>query len=282
MMKTRCVIALALLLAAIGCGKKKAEDAPKDSAKSTEGTAAGGETAEPTPAEGTPLRVAGASDLVAVMAEIEPRFEEASGAKVDFIPGSSGKLAAQIREGAPFDVYMSANAKFVDDVVASGECLAETKRLYARGRLVMWVPEGAKEGPPATLAGLADGKYETIAIAQPDHAPYGAAAKEALEKTDVWKKIEKRVVYGSNIKDTMQMVETRNADIGMIALSLAIKAKGKYVEVPADLHGPIDQGLAVCKNGKQQELGKKFVQFIFSPEIGELMTSYGLPPPPSR
>lgn len=284
-MKTRPALLVTLLfLALAGCSKKKGDDAPKDSAKSTEPAtdpaATGGTATEPPPAEGTPLRIAGASDLVAVMEEIKPRFEKSSGAKVDFIPGSSGKLAAQIKEGAPFDVFMSANATFVDDAVAAGACLADTKALYARGRVVMWTPEGAKIEPPAKLDGLVDKKYETISIAQPDHAPYGAAAKQALEKLGVWTKVEKRMVYGSNIKETMQMAETGNAEIGLIALSLAIKAKGKYVEIPAELHNPIDQALAVCTNGKQQELGKKFAQFMRSSEIVELMTSYGLPPAP--
>lgn len=278
MMRPTPALCLALLVAvAPACGKAKSDDSPKESAKSTEGGGAAGGEAKP--ADGTPLRIAGASDLVAVMEEIEPRFEKASGGKVDFIAGSSGKLAAQVREGAPFDVFMSANAKFVDDAVASGACLGDTKAMYARGRVVMWTPEGGENAPPATLEGLADEKYETISIAQPDHAPYGAAAKQALEKLGVWRKVETRMVYGSNIKETMQMAETGNAEVGLIALSLAIKAKGKYVEIPAELHEPIDQALVVCKNGKQQALGRKFVEFVRSPEVVDLMRSYGLPPP---
>lgn len=279
MMRTSHALSTALLLVATtACSKKKSDDPPKDSAKSTEPAEAKQPT-EPSKEEGA-LRVAGASDLVAVMEEIIPRFEKESGAKVDFIAGSSGKLAAQIREGAPFDVFMSANASFIDDVIGAGACLADTKAMYARGRVVMWTKEGAKVAPPAKVDGLADKKYETISIAQPDHAPYGAAAKQALEKVGVWKKVEKRMVYGSNIKETMQLAETGNAEVGLIALSLAIKAKGKYVEIPAELHDPIDQALAVCKNGKQQDLGKKFAGFVRSPEIVDLMTSYGLPPPP--
>jgi molybdate transport system substrate-binding protein len=274
MMKTDRVILLALCLVAAGCSKKKADDGDKESGKSTEPTAAG-EKPEAKPAETTPLRIAGAANLVKVMGEIVPRFEKQSGAKVDFIPGSSGKLAAQLQEGAPFDLFMAANVKFVDDATGGGECLADTKKIYARGHLVMWSPEGAKDEPPAKAEGLTDKKYETIAVAQPDQAPYGAAAKAALEKLGVWKKIEKRVIYGPSLEETIKLVESGNAEIGLLALSQVIKGKGKYSQIPDELHDPLDQALAVCKNGKQQALAKKFVEFLGKPEIQDLMKSYG-------
>jgi molybdate transport system substrate-binding protein len=275
MMKTRRVIAVALLLAAAACGKEEADDGSKDSAKSTEPTATGGETAAPRPADSTPLRVAGAANLVKVMEEIVPRFEKETGAEVDFIPGSSGKLAAQLEEGAPFDLFLSANIKFADDASASGECLADSKKIYARGHLVMWSKEGARDEPPAGLDGLADDRYETIAVAQPDQAPYGAAARASLEKLGAWKKIEKRVIYGSSLEETIKLVESGNAEVGLIALSQAIRSRGKYVEVPDHLHEPLDQALVVCKNGKQQALARRFVDFMATPEIQELMKSYG-------
>jgi molybdate transport system substrate-binding protein len=277
-MKTRPALCIAVLLALAGCSKKKGDDAPNDSAKSTEPTAdptASGGTATDPPAESTPVRIAGAANLVKVMEQIVPRFEKESGAKVDFIPGSSGKLAAQLKEGAPFDLFMSANVKFVDEATSSGECLADSKKLYARGHLVMWSKEGAKDEPPAEPAGLTDKKYETIAVAQPEQAPYGAAARAALEKLGVWTKIEKRVIFGSSLEETIKLVESGNAEVGLLALSQVIKAKGKYVEIPDDLHDPLDQALAVCKNGKQQALAGKFVEFLGTPEVQELMKSYG-------
>lgn len=278
-MVTRPALCVAVLLLALaGCSKKKGDEAPNDSAKSTEPTAdptASGGTATDPPAESTPVRIAGAANLVKVMEQIVPRFEKESGAKVDFIAGSSGKLAAQLKEGAPFDLFMSANVKFVDEATSSGECLADSKKLYARGHLVMWSKEGAKDEPPAEPAGLTDKKYETIAVAQPEQAPYGAAARAALEKLGVWTKIEKRVIFGSSLEETIKLVESGNAEVGLLALSQVIKAKGKYVEIPDDLHDPLDQALAVCKNGKQQALAGKFVEFLGTPEIQELMKSYG-------
>jgi molybdate transport system substrate-binding protein len=276
MMKTDRVIALALCLVAAGCSKKKADDGDKESGKSTEPTAGGEkQTPEEKPADATPLRIAGAANLAKVMGEIVPLFEKDSGAKVDFIPGSSGKLAAQLKEGAPFDLFMAANVKFVDDATSGGECLADSKKIYARGHLVMWSPEGAKVEAPAKADGLADKKFETIAVAQPDQAPYGAAAKAALDKLGVWKKIEKRVIYGPSLEETIKLVESGNAEIGLLALSQVIKGKGKYTQIPDELHDPLDQALAVCKNGKQQALAGKFVEFLARPEIKDLMKSYG-------
>jgi molybdate transport system substrate-binding protein len=273
MVQTGRVLSLALLLGAASCSEKKADEAR--SAKSTEATS-GNETAgERKPADSTPLRIAGAANLVKVMEEIVPRFEKEAGVEVDFIPGSSGKLAAQLEEGAPFDLFMAANVKFVDDATASGECLGETKKLYARGHLVMWSREGARDEPPARPDGLADQKYETIAVAQPDQAPYGAAARAALDKLGVWKKIEKRVIYGSSLEETIKLVDTGNAEIGLLALSQVIKGKGKYVAIPDELHDPLDQALAVCKNGKQEELAVRFVEFLARPEIQDVMKSYG-------
>jgi molybdate transport system substrate-binding protein len=223
-----------------------------------------------------PLRVAGASDLVVVMEEIVARFEATSSAEVDFIPGSSGKLAAQIRQGAPFDVFLSASEAFVDDAIASGACLRETRARYARGRVVMWRRDGS---PPATLAGLADPAYRIIAIAQPDHAPYGAAARQALEKAGVWQAVEPRIVHGSNIADTMQLAVTGNADVALVALSLVTRSSGRYTTIPEELHRPIDQALVVCRNGRRQELGRRFAAFMRTPAIADLLTRSGFSPP---
>jgi molybdate transport system substrate-binding protein len=244
-------LVVAIALAVIGCSKKPAAQADG-------------------PGE---IKVAGASDLVFVMDEIVKTFEAETHNKVVFIPGSSGKLAAQVKSGAPFDVFMSANIAFVEDAIAAGACLPDTKALYAHGRLVMWTREGGPE-LPTTLEGLADPKYTRIAIAQPEHAPYGAAAKQALEKVGIWPTVEGRLVYGSNIKDTMQMGETGNADVAIIALSLAKKSKGSSVEIPGDLHAPIAQGLAVCKAGNEK-VARQFVAYLKTPAVKQLMASYG-------
>jgi molybdate transport system substrate-binding protein len=223
--------------------------------------------------------VAGASDLVFVMQELTPLFEKESGIKVKFTPGSSGKLAAQIKEGAPFDVFFSANVAFVDDVIAAGACQADSKALYARGRLVMWAGPNSDPPLPAELAGLTDQRYARIAIANPEHAPYGAAAKQAMEKVGVWEALKPRIVYGSNIKETMQFVETGNADVAIIALALAVKAEGKHIVIPEELHRPIDQGMVVCSRGKSSAAGRKFAAFVARKETVAIMERFGFAVP---
>jgi molybdate transport system substrate-binding protein len=264
---SRCarVLAACLVLCAAACAKEAAPAAADD------GTAAKPVTEKP--ATASEIKVAGASDLIFAMDELGPMFEKQTGTKVVFIPGSSGKLAEQIQQGAPFDVFLSANVGFVDKAIESGACAKDTRALYAYGRLVMWTREG---GPklPATLDGLADPAFVKIAIGQPEHAPYGAAAKAALEKLGKWEALSSRMVYGSNIKDTMQMAETGNADVALIALSLAKKSKGTYVEVPADAYPPIEQGMATCK-GSDDEAARAFVAFLRSKEARDLLAGYG-------
>jgi molybdate transport system substrate-binding protein len=213
------------------------------------------------------------------MKEINARFSKETGAEVRFTAGSSGKLAAQIKEGAPFDVLLSANVVYVDEVIQAGVCAPDTKALYGRGRLVMWSGPDAKTPPPADLKGLEDPRYAHIAIANPEHAPYGAAAKKALEKVGVWNAVAPRLVYGSNIQETMQFAETGNAEVAIVALALAVKSNGKYQEIPAELHQPIDQALVVCTRGKNAELGRRFAAFMARKETRTLLESYGFSPP---
>ena len=231
---------------------------------------------------GGEVRVAGASDLVFAMEDVIERFEAETGKKVTFIPGSSGKLASQIREGAPYDVFFSANVTYVDDVIASGACDAKTRGLYAQGRIVMWTRPGAGKAPPADIGGLARDEYVKIAIANPDHAPYGAAARQALRAAGVWDRVSPKLVYGSNIRDTMQFVETGNAEVGIVALSLAIKSEGKRVEIPESLHRPIVQAMVACNKGPAAELGRRFAAFMTTPAIREVMKSYGFSLPRAR
>jgi molybdate transport system substrate-binding protein len=225
------------------------------------------------PSGGGEIKVAGASDLVFAMEELGPRFTQEIGTKVVFIPGSSGKLAAQIKQGAPFDVFLSANMAFIESAIGEGSCAADTKALYAYGRVVLWTRDA---GPPlpATLAGITDSRYARIAIAQPDHAPYGAAAKAALENLGIWAAVSSRMVYGSNVKDTMQMAETGSAEVALIALALVKKGGGRYLEIPVELHPPIEQGMAVC-NAKNEKAARAFVTFMTSKSTRELLATYG-------
>ncbi len=217
------------------------------------------------------IRVAAASDLAIAFKEVEATFEKKSGKQVDIILGSSGQFAQKIGEQAPYDVFFSANVSFVDDVIKSGDCDGGSKALYGRGRIVLW----SRDQPPASLAELpaTTGK---IAIANPDHAPYGRAAKQAMEAAGVWEQVKDRVVYGSNIQQTMQLAQTGNAALAFVALALALGDDGGgYTEVDEAMHKPLDQALVVCRHGRAEAGGREFAAFVMSPEGREIMKRYG-------
>lgn len=219
------------------------------------------------------VRVAAASDLARALEEVGPAFEKQSGIKVTVTAGSTGLLAKQLEERAPFDLFLSANKKFADDVVAAGACDGSTQALYARGRLVVW---SRGDGVPKTLEELADPKYKKIGIGNPDHAPYGTAAKQALIKAGVWDKIKDRVVYGENIQVTMQWAKAGEVDAALVALSLAVVADGgSSTPVDTALHEPLDQAMVVCGSGPGAEAAKKLQAYLGSDEGREIMTRYG-------
>jgi molybdate transport system substrate-binding protein len=198
---------------------------------------------------------------------------------VTFTFGSSGNFAKQLIEGAPFDVYASANVKFVDDTIAGGACDAATKALYGRGRLVIFTKQGLAPAA-AKIEDLADARFVKVAIANPQHAPYGKAAQQALETTGAWAAVQPKLVFGDNIQQTFQFVQTGNVEAAVIALSLAIAqadAKEGVDWVPVDdkLHQPLDQALAVCKHGGNPKLAQEFAAFVNSPEGRAIMTRYG-------
>jgi molybdate transport system substrate-binding protein len=227
-------------------------------------------------APGAPIKVAAASDLAFAFKDIGAEFEKRTGRQVSFTFGSTGMLAKQIAEGAPFDVFAAANVSFVDDVIKAGACDAETKAPYARGRIVIWSKKAEGFAPPAALADLADARFVKLAIANPEHAPYGRAAKEALMSAGVWEKVEPKIVYGENIQQTLQFAQTRNAEAAIVALSLAtVTEGGDSVAIDEGLHKPIDQALVVCKRGTDAKVGRDFATFVGSPEGRAIMKRYG-------
>lgn len=224
-----------------------------------------------------PLKVAAASDLAFAFKDVGAAFEKATGTPVTFSFGSTGLLARQIAEGAPFDVFAAANISFADDVVKQGACFADSKALYGRGRVALWSRKGAPA--PASLEDLRDPKYVKIAIANPEHAPYGKAAKQALIKAGVWDAIKDRVVYGENIQQTLQFAQSGNADVALVALSLALVTEGAYIAVDPALHEPLDQALVVCKGegGKalHEPTARQFTAFVNSDAGRVIMKRYG-------
>jgi molybdate transport system substrate-binding protein len=223
--------------------------------------------------QGEPLRVAAASDLALAFKDVGAAFEKETGKRVDFTFGSTGLLAKQISQGAPFDVFAAANMSFVDDVVKDGSCLGETRALYARGRIVLWSKDPS--ALPKGIEELRDPKYAKIAIANPSHAPYGQAAKQALTKAGVWSTIEPRAVYGENVQQTLLFARSGNADLAVVALSLAITSPGNYIPIDPALHDPLDQALVVCKGGAKTNEARAFVAFVGGDAGRTIMRKYG-------
>lgn len=234
------------------------------------------------PSETIDVRVAAASDLARAFEDVSKAFEAKSGKKVTLTFGSTGLLAKQIAEGAPFDLFAAANVSFVDDVVQAGKCDNDTKSLYARGRIVVWTRAGAAK--VSGLADLADARFVKIALANPEHAPYGRAAREALQKAGLWDSLKPRLVFGENVRQALQFAQSGNADAAIVALSLATVAEGTHVLVPETEHAPLDQALVVCGAGPRAAAAKELATFVGSPDGRAIMNRYGfvLPGEPVR
>lgn len=220
------------------------------------------------------LMVAAASDLRFAFEEIGGLFEEETGIKVVFQFGSSGNLAQQISQGAPIDLYASANEMFVHNLIEEGHLLRESETLYAIGHIVLAVNTAA--GIKAEiLEDLLSPEIDTIALANPKHAPYGMAGKEALINSGLWEKIQEKLVYGESVTQAMQFVQTGNAQVGIIALSVADMPGIRYTIIDEDLHNPLRQKLAIVKGSLHKEKAQAFALFINGNVGRPIMEKYG-------
>lgn len=222
------------------------------------------------------LVVSAASDLIPAFEEIGAGFSAETGIPVTFNFGSSGLLAQQIEQGAPVDVYASANQLYVDELLAGGHVLPDTVTLYGIGRITLWTrADSALE--ITTLDDLLDPAVARIAIANPEHAPYGVAAREALQSAGLWDALQPRLILGENIATTFQYAETGNVDVALVALSLSIAAgeEGRWTLIPAELHAPIQQALAVVSHSPQAAAARAFAVYVNSEAGREIMRRYG-------
>lgn len=223
------------------------------------------------------VTIAAAADLKFCLDEILAAFRQAhAGADVEVVYGSSGNFKTQIEQGAPFDLYFSADIAFPHALAQEGFAASEVQP-YAIGRLVLW--STSIDVSTMHIADLARADIGRIAIANPQHAPYGKRAEEALRASGIWDKVEGKLVYGENIGQTAQFVQSGNAEIGMIALSLAIgpqmKGKGSYSLVPGNLHQPLEQGFVVTKRAGDNALARAFADYMRTPAAREVMVRYG-------
>lgn len=223
--------------------------------------------------DGTQLRIAAASDLAKAFDEVKSKLA-ADGIDAEITYGSSGLLATQIEQGADYSLFAAASKEFADQVAKSGKCDASSIQLYGRGRVVAWVPKGKE--PPKSLQDLADPRFKQIAMGNPTHAPYGAAAKQALEKAGVWSKIESKIILAENVQATLVYARDGNADVALVALSLAVVTEGGgYFPIDESLHDPLDQALIVCGSGAQAAAAQQFAAYLKSPAGVELLGRYG-------
>jgi molybdate transport system substrate-binding protein len=220
------------------------------------------------------ITVYAAADLDMAFREIKPLFEKATGTRVTLVMGSTGNLAKQIEHGAPADVFFAANESFIDDLLAAGGVIPQTRALYAQGRLVLATPTKSAVAV-RELADLLKPEVRRVAIANPAHAPYGRAAQEALESVGVWEKVKPKLVYGENIRHTLQFIETGAVEAGIVALSVAGVPDVRYVPIVPKLHKPLNQVAAVVKRSARPELGLAFIQFLNGPEGRPIMKRYG-------
>jgi molybdate transport system substrate-binding protein len=222
------------------------------------------------------LLVAGASDLRPAFEEIGKLFTTQTGTKVTFSFGSSGQLAQQISNGAPFDVFASADKSYVDQVLADGVGDAATKATYAFGRLALWIPSRTQKRIFNVLD-LADPTVKRIAIANPEHAPYGSAAVQTLKSAKIYELVADKLVYGENVSDTYRLATSGNADAALVSLSLVIANSngGQYVVIPDDAHAPLEQALVVTAKKPRANSAKAFVSLVSSPAGRTVMRKFG-------
>jgi molybdate transport system substrate-binding protein len=230
------------------------------------------------------LTVAAASDLQSALPEIASHFEKDTGRRVALTFGSSGNFFTQAQNGAPFDVFLSADIDYPRRLEAAGQAEPGTLYEYATGHIVLWTRSDSGIDLRQGLSVLTDGRVRRVAIANPEHAPYGQAAVAALRHEGLYERIRDKVVMGENISQTAQFAQSGAADVGVLALSLALspalKNSGTYVKIPESWYPPIEQAAVVLASSKQKVLARQFVDYLKKPEIVRILESYGFAVPP--
>jgi len=226
-----------------------------------------------------PLTVAAASDLQVLLPDIAKRFERETKIPVATTFGSSGNFFAQIRNGAPYDLFFSADVDYAERLEDAG--LAERGSLveYATGRIVLWTRKDSGVNLTVGLGILASPRVRRIAIANPEHAPYGRAAVAALEHEHLYQALQSKLVLGENVSQAAQFAQSGNAEVGILALSLALspplQKAGTMYRMPDDWYPPIRQAAVVLQRSTQKAAAKQFLTFLERPEIARILEQYG-------
>ena len=225
------------------------------------------------------LAIAAASALNFAMKEVTDKFEAAAGAQVKLSFGSSGNLYSQIRDGAPFDLYFSSDIGYPKKLEEAGLAVPGTLYRYAVGRIVLWVPKASPIQIEKGSDALRNSGIGKVSIANPKHSPFGRLAVSAMNHFQVYDVVKNKLVMAENVLQAAKFVESGAADVGIIALSLALspnmKAEGRYWQVPSEAHPVAEQGAVILKQSKNQDLARRFLEFLKGQEGVEVMRRYG-------
>jgi molybdate transport system substrate-binding protein len=233
------------------------------------------------------ITVAAAADMSSALPQLVEAYTKKTGQTVKLSFGASGNLTNQIRNGAPFDVFFSADEEYPQQLIAEGLASKSTLYRYAVGRLVLWVPSDSPlDLSKLGIKALLDPSVKKISIANPATAPYGRAAAATLRHFGIYDKVSSRLVVGENISQAAQFVESGNAQAGLIALSHALapamKDKGRYWTVPLDAYPTLKQAAVMLSKSKQADAARRFLDFLRTPEAAALLTNYGFSLPAEK
>lgn len=233
---------------------------------------------------GREINVAAAADLSAALQEVATNYEKRTGIAVKLSFGASGALTQQIQNGAPFDVFFSADMDYPRQLIAGGQADGATLYRYAVGQLVLWIPKDSPlDVEHKGMDVLLDPSVKKISVANPQHAPYGRAAAAALKHYGLFEKLGDRLVLGENVSQAAQFVESGNAQAGLVALAHALapamQGKGRYWIVPAEAYPPLDQGVVLISHSPHREDAAAFLGFVKTEEVAGLLRRYGFSSP---
>ena len=231
------------------------------------------------------LRIAAASDLQFAFADLAAQYEKQSGAKLHITYGSSGNFFAQIQNGAPFDLFFSADISYPQKLIEAGLAEADSRYTYAFGRIVLWVPSDSPVNPAQMQwKTLVDARIQKIAIANSEHAPYGRAAVAALQKAGLYEQVKAKLVYGENISQAAQFVHSGSAQAGILAMSLTFTPamnSGKSWEIPRDSYPPLEQAVVLLKSSPNKPASRAFLAFLRTDPARATLARYGFTLPAS-
>jgi molybdate transport system substrate-binding protein len=209
--------------------------------------------------------------------ELGALYQQETGTPVTFNFAASGQLAQQIDQGAPVDLFVAANVGYVQDLAARGRVLPDSVQVYARGRLTLWTRSDSALAIK-TVQDLREPEIRRVSMANPEHAPYGVAARQALQNAEVWEVLQPKLVLGENVRQALQYAEAGDVDVALVPLALSITSEGQWHLVPEELHAPIDQALGVVADSRHQASARDFAAFITGSQGRAILRKYGFAP----